>query len=75
MKRKDKPVIQASFGVRAAVGVGGGFGIGIVINPNNFWDSGVSLSIEGGVAFIMFPILAAFIFVGGFGLINNNSRR
>jgi RHS repeat-associated protein len=50
-KSSPKELIQISFGVRGAIILGGEVNVGIVINPNNLWDSGITLGAGIGVGF------------------------
>ena len=45
---QKQPLWQLSFGDRKAALIGAGYSIGIVINPNNLWDSGVKVAAEIG---------------------------
>ena len=51
VRESDKPLYQLSYGVRGAMIIGGSASVGIVYNPNNPWDSGVSFTIGVGTGF------------------------
>ncbi|MGA1840762.1 MAG: RHS repeat-associated core domain-containing protein [bacterium] len=46
-EENDQDLWTITIGIRGALGIGGELSTGLVINPNNFWDSG--LIIEGGL--------------------------
>ncbi len=46
---EDVPLVHLKVGVRGAATIGGEAGVGLVINPNNLWDSGVSLTLGVGL--------------------------
>lgn len=46
-----KSLFKTSLGVRGALIIGGAASIGIVVNPNNLWDSGITVSLGIGTGF------------------------
>ncbi|MBO5482364.1 MAG: hypothetical protein J5978_03460 [Spirochaetaceae bacterium] len=46
---QKKQLRQFSLGIRASLIIGGSFSLGVVINPNNIWDSGLKVQVGVGV--------------------------
>ena len=47
--KSQKTLIQASLGKRKTLGLGYSYSFGAAVNPNNYWDSGILLSVGLGV--------------------------
>lgn len=46
-----KSLFKTSLGARGALIIGGAASIAIVVNPNNLWDSGITVSLGIGTGF------------------------
>lgn len=46
-----QPLFQINYGVRKAIGIGVSASVGFVYNPNNSWDSGITITVGVGFGF------------------------